>query len=127
MVEEHFISSIIVDPTNPDVVIASAFGSAVASEPRGLFKTTDGGKSWTKTLTDADGASGVADISAAPENPQILYAALNPPPGARGERDLAGESRLYISADEGTSWKQSRTEGLAANDRVRTGLAALPG
>ena len=127
MVEEHFISSIIVDPTNPDVVIAGAFGSAVPSEPRGLFKTTDGGKSWTKTLTDADGATGVADISAAPENPQILYAALNPPPGEPGERDLAGESRIYISADEGTSWKQSGTEGLPAKARGRIGLAVIPG
>src|SRR5216683_78082 len=127
MVEEHFISSIIVDPTNPDVVIAGAFGSAVPSEPRGLFKTMDGGKSWTKTLTDADVATGVADISAVPENPQILYAALNPPPGEPGERDLAGESRIYISADEGTSWKQSGTEGLPAKARGRIGLAVIPG
>ena len=127
MVEEHFISSIIVDPTNPDVVIAGAFGSAVPSEPRGLFKTTDGGKSWTKTLTDADSATGVADISAASENPRILYAALNPPPGEPGERDLAGESRIYISADEGTSWKQSGTEGLPAKARGRIGLAVIPG
>src|SRR5216683_1447538 len=127
MVEEHFISSIIVDPKNPDVVIAGAFGSAIPSEPRGLFKTTDGGKSWTKTLTDADSATGVADISAASENPRILYAALNPPPGEPGERDLAGESRIYISADEGTSWKQSGTEGLPAKARGRIGLAVIPG
>jgi len=49
-------------------------------------------------------------FSAAPDNPQILYAALNPPPGEPGERDMAGESRIYISADQGTSWKQSGTE-----------------
>jgi len=127
MAEEHFISSIIVDPKNPDVVVAGAFGSSVPNEPRGLFKTTDGGKTWTKTLNDAEGASGVADIAAAPENPQILYAALNPPPGEPGERDLAGESRIYISADEGTSWKESGAEGLPAKGRGRIGLAVLPG
>src|ERR1700746_1231447 len=126
MVEEHFISSIIVDPKTPDVVVAGAFGSSVPNEPRGLFKTTDGGKTWTKTLNDAEGASGVADIAAAPENPQILYAALNPPPGEPGERDLAGELRIYISADEGTSWKQSGTEGLPAKGRGRIGLAVIP-
>src|SRR5258708_22827720 len=127
LVEEHYISSIIIDPKNPDVLVAGAFGSSVPSEPRGLFKTTDGGKTWTKTLNDPEGASGVADIAAAPENPQILYAALNPPPGEPGERDLAGESRIYISADEGTSWKQSGTEGLPANGRGRIGLAGLSG
>ena len=130
LLEEHFISSIIIDPKNPDVVVAGAFGSAVSSEPRGLFKTTDGGKSWTKTLSDSEGASGVADIAVAPENPQILYAALNPPPGEPGEpgdRNLAGESRIYISADEGTSWKQSGTDGLPAKGRGRIGLAVIPG
>jgi photosystem II stability/assembly factor-like uncharacterized protein len=127
LLEEHFISSIIIDPKNPDLVVAGAFGSAVPSEPRGLFKTTDGGKSWTKTLSDAEGASGVADIAVAPENPQILYAALNPPPGEPGDRNLAGESRIYISPDEGTSWKQSGTDGLPAKGRGRIGLAVIPG
>jgi photosystem II stability/assembly factor-like uncharacterized protein len=127
LAEEHYISSIIIDPKNPDLLVAGAFGSSVPSEPRGLFKTTDGGKTWTKTLTDAGGTSGVADIAAAPENPQILFAALNPPPGEPGERDLAGESRIYVSADEGTSWKQSGTDGLPAKGRGRIGLAVLPG
>ncbi len=127
LVEEHFISSIVIDPKNPDVVVAGAFGSSVPGEPRGLFKTTDGGKTWTKTLADAEGASGVADIAAAPENAQILYAALNPPPGEPGERNLAGESHIYISADEGTSWKQSGTDGLPAKGRGRIGLAVIPG
>jgi photosystem II stability/assembly factor-like uncharacterized protein len=127
LLEEHFISSIIIDPKNPDVVVAGAFGSSIPSEPRGLFKTTDGGKSWTKTLSDPEGASGVADIAAAPENAQILYATLNPPPGEPGDRNLAGESQIYISADEGTSWKQSGTDGLPAKGRGRIGLAVIPG
>ena len=127
LAEEHFISSIVVDPKNPDIVIAGSFGSSVPTEPRGLFKTINGGKSWTQTLTDTDGSSGVADIEAAPEDARILYAALNPPPGAPGQRDQAGDSRVYVSTDEGSSWKQTGTEGLPAKGRGRIGLAVIPG
>ncbi len=127
LAEEHFISSIVVDPKNPDIVIAGAFGSSVPTEPRGLFKTINGGKSWTKTLADTDGSSGVADIEAAPEDARILYAALNPPPGEPGQRDQAGDSRVYLSTDEGSSWKQAGTEGLPARGRGRIGLAVIPG
>ena len=127
LAEEHFLSSIIVDPKNPDVVIVGAFGSSIKTEPRGLFKSTDGGKSWTKTLADADSSSGVADISAAPDNAQILYAALNPPPGEPGERDQPGDSRIFVSSDEGSSWKQTGTDGLPEKGRGRIGLAVIPG
>jgi photosystem II stability/assembly factor-like uncharacterized protein len=127
LAEEHFISSIVVDPKNPDIVIAGAFGSSVPAEPRGLFKTIDGGKSWTKTLADTDGSSGVADIEAAPEDARILYAALNPPPGEPGQRDQGGDSRVYLSTDEGSSWKQTGIEGLPSKGRGRIGLAVIPG
>lgn len=126
LAEEHFISSIVVDAKNPDIVIAGAFGSSVPTEPRGLFKTINGGKSWTKTLADTDGSSGVADIEAAPEDGRILYAALNPPPGEPGQRDQTGDSRVYLSTDEGSSWKQTGTEGLPARGRGRIGLAVIP-
>src|SRR5205807_10528154 len=56
LAEEHYISSIVVDPKNPDIVIAGSFGRSVPIEPRGLFKTINGGKSWTQTLTDTDGS-----------------------------------------------------------------------
>jgi photosystem II stability/assembly factor-like uncharacterized protein len=127
LAEEHFISSILVDPGNPDIVVAGAFGSPVKSEPRGLFKTTDGGRSWTKTLADADGSSGVADIASSPDDAEILYAALNPPPSGAGEREQPGESQIYVSIDEGSSWKPSGNDGLPAKDRGRIGLAVVPG
>jgi len=126
LAEEHFLSSIIIDPKDPNIVVAGAFGSAVATEPRGLFKSTDGGKSWTKTLADADGASGVADISAAPDNAKVLYAALNPPPGEAGDRNQPGESKIFDSADEGSTWKPTGTEGLPAKAQGRIGLAVVP-
>jgi photosystem II stability/assembly factor-like uncharacterized protein len=127
LAEEHFLSSIIVDPKNPDIVVVGAFGSSIKTEPRGLFKSTDGGKSWTKILADSEGPSGVADIAAAPDEPQILYAALNPPPGEPGERDQPGESRIYVSFDQGSSWKQTGVDGLPAKGRGRIGLAVIPG
>jgi photosystem II stability/assembly factor-like uncharacterized protein len=127
LAEEHFISSILIDPKNPDVVVAGAFGSPVKTEPRGLFKSIDGGKSWTKTLVDADGPSGVADMAMAPDDAKILYAALNPPLGEADARDQPGESRIYVSADEGSNWKQTGTDGLPAKVRGRIGLAVIPG
>ena len=125
--DEHFLSSIFVDPKNPDLAVVGAFGSSVPTEPRGLFKTTDGGKSWKKTLSDTEGSSGVADIEAAPEDAHILYAALNPPPGEAGERDQPGESLVYVSTDEGSSWKKTGVNGLPVKGRGRIGLAVIPG
>ena len=52
MAEEHFISSIIVDPKNPDVVVAGAFGSSVPNEPRGLAPTTSPGCARVLCTTD---------------------------------------------------------------------------
>src|SRR5215470_17899400 len=127
LAEEHYLSSIVVDPLDPDIVVVGAFGSSAPGEPRGLFKSSDGGRSWSKTLTGSDGSAGVADLSAAPENPRVLYAALNPPPGDRGERDQPGQSRVYRSDDQGSSWKPAGTEGLPPEGRGRIGLAVVPG
>jgi len=124
--DEHHISTIFVDPANPDIVVAGAFGSSIPSEPRGLFKTSDGGKSWSKALDESAGSSGVADLAAAPENPQIQYAALNPPPGEPGDRDQPGDSRIYVSLDMGSSWKQTTSAGLPVSGRGRIGLAVIP-
>lgn len=125
--ENHFISSIVVDPKNPDIVVAGAFGNPTKTEPRGLFKSTDGGKSWTKTLADTDGSAGVADISAAPEDAHLLYAALNPPATDAGDREQQGESHIYFSSDEGSTWKRVGEAGLPEKRRGRIGLAVVPG
>jgi photosystem II stability/assembly factor-like uncharacterized protein len=127
LAEAHYISSLVVDPKNPDIVIAGVFGNSLPTEPRGLFKTVDGGISWTKTLTDADASAGVADIAAAPQDAKILYAALNPPPGEPGERNQPGDSRIYFSNDEGSTWKSAGKLGLPEKGRGRIGLAVVPG
>ncbi len=124
---EHWISSLVVDPKNPDVVIAGAFGNYNPSEPRGLFKTTDGGKAWNKSLEGPDGNSGVADLAAAPDDARILYAAMLPPAREPDQKEPTGESRIFVSSDEGASWKAGGTDGLPEKGRGRIGVAVVPG
>jgi len=70
------IAKIRISPKNPDVVFVASFGKyGVPSEERGVFKTTDGGKSWRKVLYRDDKTGGV-DISIDPNNPDVMYAAL---------------------------------------------------
>ena len=69
------IGRIVIDPKNPDVVYVAAAGDLFKSNPeRGLYKTTDGGRSWTKSkFIDAD--TGFIDVAMDPSNSQVLYAA----------------------------------------------------
>jgi photosystem II stability/assembly factor-like uncharacterized protein len=72
---EH-ISAIAINPQNPDIVYVGALGHAFApNDERGVFMTTDGGKSWTKTLY-IDKEHGVSDLEIDPTNPNILYAGM---------------------------------------------------
>src|SRR6185437_9457742 len=70
------IGALIVDPHNPDIVLVAAFGHAFGpSTERGVFRTTDGGKSWTKVLY-RDDQTGAIDVSFDPHNAKIVYAAM---------------------------------------------------
>ena len=74
--ETNTISRIIINPKNPDIVYVAAVGRLWgANEERGVFMTTDGGKSWTKTLY-IDNQHGVSDLEIDPLNPNILYAGM---------------------------------------------------
>ena len=122
------VHRIIVDPTNPDIVYVGAIGSPWGEHPeRGVFKTTDGGKTWRKVLF-ANNKTGVADLVLDPTNPNKLIAALwehkrDPwffKSGGKG-------SGLFISYDKGETWQQ-RTEkdGLPKGDLGRIGIAIAP-
>ncbi len=130
-----YISSVIVDSHNPEIVIVSVLGhpilgTAAASEWRGVYKTTDGGKNWTKTLYKDD-VGGVADMVADPGNPRILYAGVwhprdfraPPEPGKEKEQD----AWIYKLTDEGSTWKQLPGTGFPAEPLGRVGLAVAPG
>jgi photosystem II stability/assembly factor-like uncharacterized protein len=111
------IPSILVDPQNPDVVMVAANGDMRTKSPdRGVFRSTDGGKSWTKTLY-VDDETGVAKIARAPDHPETLLATTMhyySAPGARfGGRGGGGNTTaVYKSTDEGVTWTKLPGKGL---------------
>jgi hypothetical protein len=70
------IGRVIVHPTNPDIVYAAALGHTYGpQQERGIYRTKDGGKSWSKVFF-VDENTGAADLSMDPKNPNVLYAAM---------------------------------------------------
>jgi photosystem II stability/assembly factor-like uncharacterized protein len=133
----HFISTVIVDPKNPDVVLVAALGDRNSGDERGVYKSTDGGRSWNKTLFK--GADfGVIDMTSDPVNQKILYAALERRGGTGGGGlgaggGLAGgpeahpEPEIYKSTDEGSKWEPLKATGLPETGLGRIGIATAPG
>jgi photosystem II stability/assembly factor-like uncharacterized protein len=109
------IGALIVDPDNPDIVLVAALGHAFGpNAERGLFRTTDGGKSWTKVLY-RDQQTGAIDVSFDPHNSKIVYAALWQARRQPWNFSSGGSgSGLYRSADGGLTWKQLSGNGLPA-------------
>ena len=140
----RFIQAVIVDPRNPDILVAGAnsVGMYVITRPvvlspvtfttlRGIFKSTDGGKTWKQTFSRDDSA-GVFDMTADPSNPKIMYASVfipnrskpNPSPDAPEPKD---NSEIYKSTDEGSTWTPMAAKGLPPTDRRRLGLSVAAG
>ena len=108
---EH-ISAIAINPQNPDIVYIGALGHAFGpNEERGVFMTTDGGKTWTKTLY-IDNQHGVADLEIDSTNPNILYAGMwsfeRKPWTHHSGSEKGG---VYKSIDGGRTWNKL-TNGL---------------
>jgi len=100
------ISRVRVHPTNPDIVYVSALGHAFGpNEDRGVFKTIDGGKTWTKVLYVNDKA-GAEDLVIDPQNPETIYTSIwevyRTPYKMWAD---VGTSALYKSTNGGTSWQ----------------------
>ncbi|WP_020568510.1 WD40/YVTN/BNR-like repeat-containing protein [Neolewinella persica] len=121
------IAAVAVHPGNPDIVYVAALGPLWSSgEERGVFKTTDGGKSWVKVLY-LDENTGAANLSLDPNNPEVLYAAMwsfrrTPYSFDSG---LNGKSGLYKSADGGENWTELRN-GFPEGKLGRIGVAIAP-
>src|SRR5581483_6373266 len=107
------IGALIVDPHNPDIVLVAALGHAFGpNEERGVFRTTDGGKSWTKVLYK-DPQTGAIDVSFDPNNSQIVYAALWQARRLPWNFSSGGPgSGLYRSTDGGVTWTRLSGNGL---------------
>jgi photosystem II stability/assembly factor-like uncharacterized protein len=124
--DTHHIGRVILDPRAPDTVYVAALGHIWgANEERGLYKTTDGGESWEKSL-EIDADTGVIDVAMDPFDSGTLYAAAYEVrrDGFSGgdPRKMTGPgSGLYKSADAGRSWKKL-AEGLPEGDLGRIGL-----
>ena len=101
------ISAIVIHPQNPDVVYVGALGHAFgANEERGVFMTTDGGRTWTKTLY-IDKEHGVSDLDIDPTNPNILYAGMwNFERKPWTHRSGSEKGGVYKSIDGGRTWNK---------------------
>jgi photosystem II stability/assembly factor-like uncharacterized protein len=122
---EH-IGRIVVDPRNSNVVYVAAQGPAWSpGGERGLYKTTDGGKTWTRLLGGGDWV-GVNDVQLDPRNPDRLLAATHTRQRrVWGQVSGGPESALHRSIDGGATWTKVTT-GLPGEELGRIGLAVSP-
>ena len=119
------ISKIRIHPTNPDIIFVAAFGKySLPSADRGVFKSTDGGKTWRKVLY-RDDKTGAIDISIDPSNPDVIYASLWE--AYRNEYHMSSGgpgSGLFKSTDGGETWKEiTRNPGMPSGVIGRIGVA----
>ena len=125
----HAVSSIVIDPHKPDVVMAAAGDT-------GVVRTTDGGKTWKPTLPD-EKVGGVWLVFD-PDNPKKIYAGTRKiEPGGRGGAGggrgaapvltPATDSQIYRSTDEGATWKKVSPTGLPGGNFGTIAIAVAPG
>lgn len=108
------IARIRVHPTNPDVALVAALGNPYGpTQERGIFKTTDGGKTWARVLF-RDEKTGAVDLSMDPKNPDVLYAGLWEVFRTPHSLSSGGPgSGLFKSADGGSTWTElTKNAGL---------------
>ncbi len=123
--DTHTTSAIVVDPRNPEVVYAASMGHVFKSNSdRGVFKSTDGGKTWTKVLY-VDAKTGAIDLVMDPRDPQVLYAAMWQAYRTPWTLQDGGPgSGLYKSTDGGAHWQEiSRNAGFPQGTLGRIGVA----
>jgi photosystem II stability/assembly factor-like uncharacterized protein len=120
------ISSILVSPLDPNTVFVGVLGNAWGpNTERGVFRTTDGGKTWKKILY-VNATTGVSDLVMEPGNPNILYAGMWQVVRRPWILKSGGPwSGIYRTTDGGDTW-QKLNHGLPKGDVGRIGLAVAP-
>ncbi len=121
--DSRAIGKVIVHPRNPDIAFVAALGHPFGpNAERGIFRTTDGGKTWEKVLYKDENTGGI-DVAFDPRNSNILFAALWQ---ARrtpwGMSDGGPGSGLYRSGDGGATWKKLEEHGLPKGQMGRIGV-----
>jgi photosystem II stability/assembly factor-like uncharacterized protein len=123
--DTHSISAILIDPKNPNVVYVASMGHVFAPDPnRGVFKSTDGGKSWNKILF-VDNNTGAICLVSDPNHPDLMYAAMweaiRKPWGLSSGGPGSG---IYKTTDGGAHWANiTRNPGLPQTVLGRVGLS----
>ena len=127
LLDSQHVGRILINPNNPDEVVIGVIGHLYSpNTERGVFKTTDGGQTWNKTLF-IDDKTGVIDVQAVPDNFNILFAAS----WTRDRKawNFSGNgkgSAIYKSTDAGSTWQKITDEksGFPTGNGVgRIGLA----
>ncbi|HJX97919.1 MAG TPA: hypothetical protein VJ281_03515, partial [Chthoniobacterales bacterium] len=122
--DTHNIGAVIVDPRNENVAIVAALGHAFGpNKERGIFRTADGGKTWTNVLFKDENTGGI-EVVFDPHNPNIVFAAM-----WQAKRQPwffssgGGGSGLYRSDDNGVTWKRLEGNGLPEGILGRIGIS----
>ncbi len=121
------IARISIDPVRTDDIVVAALGNPYIDTPeRGVYRTTDGGRSWSKTLY-LDPRTGAADLARDPHDPKVMYAAM-----WRYRRQPwimqsgGGRDGLYKSVDAGATWRRIAGHGFPTAPLGRIGIAVAP-
>lgn len=128
LTDSQQIGRILIDPHNADVVYVAALGHAFGpNAERGVFRSTDGGRTWSAVL-HRDTDTGAIDLAFDPQDAKIIYASLwqtrRPPWNVYPPSNGPG-SGLYKSTDGGNTWQQL-TNGLPTEGLGRIGIAVAP-
>jgi photosystem II stability/assembly factor-like uncharacterized protein len=127
LADTKYIGRIWVSPTDPNTVVVGAVGHFFGPSPaRGVFRSTDGGKTWTQTLK-IDDATGVADLASDPKDPNVLFAAswtARQYPWQSYFTKVAGTgSALWRSSDGGATWTRLGGAGWPTGPLGRISVA----
>jgi photosystem II stability/assembly factor-like uncharacterized protein len=118
LADSHHVAKIVIDPANPDVVYVAAMGHQwTPNAERGVFKTVDGGRTWTKVLF-ADEVTGAIDLVMDPAHPDTLYASL-------WQIETGPKSGIYRTRDAGRTWTKL-ANGLPEGPIGRSNIDVAP-
>ncbi len=122
--DTQHIARVWIDPRNSDHVLIAALGHAYGpNTERGIFRTTDGGKTWDKILYKDDKSGGI-DLAVDPHNSNVMFAALYQIQRSPWGLESGGPgSGLYRSTDGGNSWKHLEGKGLPDGILGRIGVS----
>ncbi len=121
------ISRIIIHPSNPEIVFVCSMGHAYAPQKdRGVYKSTDGGKTWKQVLF-VDENTGASDLVMDPTNPRIMFAGMWQLVLKNWNRTSGGPgSGLHMSTDGGDTWKKLTGNGLPEGPVGKIALTMSP-